>query len=492
MLFVLAACGSTVQDRSQLAQRQGNVPVDEFGNPIPGATGPGGTFVPGQPGSTIGGGPNGFLPGGGGSVAASRNGPGITANKIFVGDAYCDDQAAVNRMVGANSAPSDERRAMEIVVEDMNKRGGIGGRQIEVVWKQLQCTSTESISTTYEDACQHFTRDHKVFAVMGYQADVPNYVACVLRSGAVMIDTNATDSDKFFFRQYPYAVQPATIAIDSVARLHVQALKAQNYFARIDPTFPAVKVGIVVYATDGEQRTLNGALLPALREAGISVSNQHIVQIQPLQRLSDLGAFSAAISSAVLRFSSDRVSHVLFLQPTGSLTLFFVREAESQRYFPRYGLTSQDAGQYVLDLGAVGPRNFRNALGIGWDPLGDVAPRPPVSAGPPERIACERLLRSHGYTSFDDSNAEAIALGVCDGMSFLKLAVDRAGPVVNQATVLAAVNGIGNNRWRSATGLGYSLLAPSKHDGNNHYRHLRFDEACPCFRFTTPNISIGF
>ena len=496
MLFLVVACGSTVQDRSSLAQRGGGAPVDEFGNPIPGATAAPnatGSFVPGAPGSTIGGpgGTGGVTRGGPGSVAAGRNGPGITATKIFIGISYCDDDAAIEQILGANQAASDERRAWEIVIEDTNKRGGIGGRQVEPVWKQLQCTSNQSFSSMYEDACQHFTRDHKVFAVMGAQADVPNYIACVLRAGAVVIDTNVTDSDKFFFRQHPYMILPSAIAIDSVARLQVQALKAQNYFARIDPTFPAVRIGIVVYATAGEKRTLTGALLPALREAGYSVSNDHIAQIQPIQRLSDLGAFSAAISSAVLRFSTDGVSHVLFLQPSGTVTLVFLREAENQRYFPRYGLNSQDAGQYVLDIGAVSARNFRNALGIGWEPMIDV-PRESRPAAPPERIACEKLLTSKGYRSFGDSNAEAIALNVCDGMSFLKLAVGRAGSVVNQATFLAAVNGIGNNRWRGTGELGYSLLTPSKHDGTNHYRYLRFDEACPCFSYTSPNFTVGF
>ena len=498
VLFALVACGSTVQDRSALQAREGNVPVDEFGNPIPGATSTTGTNVPGQPGSTIGGGPGGFIPGPGGPTTSSgRNGPGISATKISIGIAYCDDEGSLERALGFQAAPSNERRAWEIVIEDTNKRGGIGGRKVEPLWKELPCSSSnQTFAHMYEEACTYFTQDHKVFAVMSGQADVPNYVACVHRAGAVIISTNLTDSDKAFLRGYPYNIQPAALAVDTMARVEVAALKAQNYFSAVDPAYPRVKVGIIVDDTPTFERTLNSALLPALRQAGIAVADNNIARIQHLGRLSDIGALSAEISAAVLRFNTDRVSHVLFLQAQGVLTLLFLREAQSQEYYPRYGFNSQDAPQYVLDFTATGgeravsPRNFNNSLGIGWYPLLD-QPRPPISAGPPERTACANLLKAHGYDAFGDANAEGIALNVCDEMSFLKLSVGRAGSVVNQATFLAAVNGIGK-LWRSSGSLGPSLFMTSKHDGANLYRYLRFDNAAGHFTYTGPNREIGF
>jgi hypothetical protein len=496
MLFVLVACGSTVQDRSQLAQRPGNVPVDEFGNPIPGATGSPGSFVPGQPGSSIGGGPGGFVPGPGGTTPSGQNGPGITSNSIAIGNVYCADQEGAAKALGFNPAPTDEQGAWEIVLEDTNKRGGIAGRTVEMVWYRLEDCSATSQSATqiYEGACQHFTRDNKVFVVMGAQEGVPNYIACVLRAGAVMIHFNVSDYDKQFYQQYPYFIAPGELAVDTAARLQVPSLKAQGYFKKIDASFPTVKVGIVIDDTPGFERALNGALLPALRQAGYSVADDNIARIQHLERFSDVGSLTAEISAAVLRFSADRVSHVLFLQARGNLTLFFLREAESQGYYPRYGFHSGDAPQSVLDYsggGVVSPRNFHNSLGIGWSPLSDV-PRPEPSAGPPERIACLELLKKNGYSALGDANAEAIALSVCDGMAFLKLSVGRAGSVVNQATFLAAVNGIGNNQFRGTSGLGYSLLLPTKHDGNNYYRTFEFDEAKQVFKYTSSNITIGY
>jgi hypothetical protein len=493
LLFTLAVgCGSTVQDRASLANRQGNVPLDEFGNPIPGATS-GGTFVPGQPGSSIGG-TTGYVPGLP-TTSSNRNGPGITADKIYIGEAYCNDQQAVARSLGFNPAPSNERAAWDIVVEDTNKHGGIAGRKVVPVYKELDCTNNDSLSQTYEETCQYFTQDHKVFAVMGAQADVPNYVACIQRAGAVMIDTNVSDSDKYFFRQYPYTIQPATLAIDTVARLQVAAHVNQGYFKKVDPVrFPTVKVGIVVYATAGEKRTLDSALLPALRKAGINVPESQIAEIAPIQRLSDLGSFTAAISGAVLRFSSDNISHVLFLQPQGTLTLFFLREAQSQEYFPRYGFNSGDAPQYVHDYDAngqkaVSARNFVNSMGIGTEPLLDLPPG--ASAPTPERIACRKLLESKGYTYFDDPNAEAIAYSACDLMSFTKLTLTGAGSIINQSTFLSSVNAIGANRWRATGAMGYSLLTPTKHDGHDQYRYLDYDEAHDVFRYSSPIYSVG-
>ena len=497
LLFALMACGSTVQDRSQLSQRQGNVPVDEFGNPIPGATGAPGTFVPGQPGSTIGGGPGGFVPGPGGSITpVGQNGPGITSKSIKIGDIYCSDQDRAAEALGFKPAPNDQKRAMEIVVEDTNKRGGIGGRKVELVWYNFEdCTAvSQSPAQLYEAACQHFTRDDKVFAVMGSEENQPNYIACVLRAGAVIIHNNVADYDKQFQRQYPYFIQPNNLAADSISRLQVPALKARGYFNTIDPvTFPTRKIGIVVEDSPGFVRVLNGALLPALREAGYSVSESNIARIPPLARLQDAGATSAAISAAVLRFNSSKVSHVLFLQSNGNMTLFFLREAESQDYYPRYGFNSMDGPQSVLDYsggGVVSPRNYNDSIGIGWSP-GDV---PPEYAGPPtpEATACIDVLKRNGYEDFGDANAVAIALAACDSISFLKLSVGRAGSVINQSTFLAAVNGIGGSRWRAGDALGYSLLSPTKHDGVNHYRMFEFDEQARVFEYTSSNITIGF
>ena len=340
LMFALIACGSTVQDRSQLAQRQGNTPVDEFGNPIPGATGTtGGSFVPGQPGSTTGGGPGGYIPGTGGSISSGRNGPGVTSKTIAIGNAYCDDQEGAARALGFNPAPSDEKRAWDIVLADANAHGGAGGRKIEMVWYRFDdCQAAQhSISESYESVCQHFTRDHKVFAVMGAQENVPNYIACVLKAGSVIIDNNVSDYDKQFQRQYPYFIQPGSLAADSFARLEVSALKPKGYFKKVSNAFPTVKVGIVMEDTPGFERVLNGTLLPALRDAGYPVSNNNIAKIQHLERFSDVGGLSASISAAVLQFSSNNVSHVLFLQSRATLTLFFLKDADSQRYYPRYG-----------------------------------------------------------------------------------------------------------------------------------------------------------
>jgi hypothetical protein len=278
--------------------------------------------------------------------------------------------------------------------------------------------------------------------------------------------------------------------------LEVPSLKAQGYFKKIDPGFPTVKIGIVVEDTPGFERVLNNALLPALREAGYSVSDDNIARIQHLERFSDVSALTAEISAAVLRFSANRVSHVLFLQARGTYTLFFLREAESQDYYPRYGFNSADGPQGILDYsggGVVSARNFYNSLGIGWNPLGDVPWSPDAyKSGPPERIECINLLKKNGFTALGDSNPEAIALAVCDSMSFLKLSVSRAGSIVNQSTFLAAVNGIGDNRFRAAGGLGdFALLSPTKHDGVNYYRTFAFDRANGYFEYTSPNITIG-
>src|SRR5690349_22550034 len=79
----------------------------------------------------------------------------------------------------------------------------------------------------------------------------------------------------------------------------------------------------------------------------------------------------AQISSAVLKFRSDGVTHVLIWDDNGVATLFFMQQADNQGYRPRYGINSGNNMQVVAQV--VSKSQLTGATGIGWTPAFDIA-----------------------------------------------------------------------------------------------------------------------
>lgn len=477
LALVLAACGSTVSNRAALNNDQGGLglSVPSNGTGLPTANG-----VPGTNGSSLPGQiPGGNSPlGGGNTTVSGAFGPGITPTKIYVGVSYTSDAEYANRQAGVSGVTvGDEEAQWKIVINDVNKRGGIAGRQVVPVWHVFRGASNETVASQFEAACDTYTHDNHVFAVLVGQPDVPNYNACVQKSGAVHISINATDSDTKTFREFPYYVEPESLALDHFTSAEVPALVAQNYFG----TNP--KIGILTFDTPTYGRALYGSLLPALARYGHHVDPANIARFTPLRRNSDVGAFSSAVAGTVLKFNANDVDHVLFIEARGDLSLFFLLAAQDQRYFPRYGFNSADAPQGNIDSGAgISKRNFRGAVGIGWGPTGDLSPEDfPRSLATPEREYCLKIMRQGGQ-EFPDTNAESVALTTCDSLWFLKRAADAAGPVLNRKTFIAAVNGLGR-LWRATDAMG-TLFGSSKHDGVNAYSYYAFDESVGRMRYT--------
>jgi hypothetical protein len=276
--------------------------------------------------------------------------------------------------------------------------------------------------------------------------------------------------------------------MDRVAAAWPAALQRQGYFSGWNTTSGApgpqpVKVGIVSFGDDVTVRAVERRLKPALAAIGHPAVDW--VQVRYPNGTADNGRAISEIQAATLRFASDQITHVLPFDSQGAgIGAFFAEGANSQRYYPRYGLNTGVGAQTLHDTGLWPSSQLRGAVGFGWVPLIDL----PISGNPlngphsnAERRACVRLMADKGE---DVSSAivQRQVIAKCDELRFLKQALEAGGAPNRDALVLGA-HRLGT---RFASGMTFATrYGPGQHDGVAAARDFAWDNGCGCFRYTS-------
>jgi hypothetical protein len=237
------------------------------------------------------------------------------------------------------------------------------------------------------------------------------------------------------------------------------------------------KIGILSINDPNWERPLTQVLLPALAKAGHPVDAADVYRVNPGQSSADTGAVVADIQSSALRFRNDGVTHVILLDSSGTLTLFFTQNAKNQRYFPRYGVNSGSGLQALVDAGVIDTSQLKGALGIGWLPNLDLKAASAKKWAGPGTADCLETMRKAGY-SFPDANSASIALSECDEINLIAMAINRAGTSITLPNALNALNQIGP-RFPTA-GLPAAFFSASRHDGAEKVFDLAWDTQCDC------------
>lgn len=495
--LLLSACGSTVSTDRQAALERGGtgvvgggadtalgdpeVAVDEFGNPVSPGGEPGGAAA-GPGGASAG--PAGG-PGGGGSAARSGGGAagggrsvGVTDTEIFIGISYATNGSEANEAIGAGAATStDTKRAMELVIKDLNDRGGINGRKVVPVWHAVDALAAKTYEQHGQEMCATWTEDNKVFAAFG--APYESLRQCMENAGAPMTYTSLSGSSELTFREYPLYYEPGNLNLSRIARHTVDSLARRKFF-------PAgARIGLLTFDDPYFRQAMTQSMIPALKRQGLQPAET--VYVPSPQSTSDLGGLSAGISSAVLQFRAAQVSHVLILDSAAVATFLFMQEAESQRYRPRYGLNTQNGNTALSDLLASSDSQAQlvNSLSIGWAPSLDLAGADdPNEKASPLRRRCLKILEDGGLTAFSSRNAMGQALITCEEVWFFEAAAKAAGRNLTTQSFVAGIESI-RSTVDSPLTLG-NRFGPGRHDGVARVADAAFVDSCRCFRYTSP------
>lgn len=504
LALALPACGSTVATTGPGAQNLGvaGAPgsTDSLGVPVPGTAGteglgtgaPGATGGVGSVPGSVGGGTTGAGSGtssgsaggpagagtttGSGSAAdpaaAGAVGPGITADKIHLGIAYFPDAAAGNAALGAAGANAgDQRDYYDAVIDDVNSRGGVLGRKLVPIYHEYR--SGEPIDPQHEAACQRWTKDNKVFAIL-FRGRILQ--ECAQKAGALI--TSGDGEAGPTFERVPNLVDPGAVRLERLGQATVSGLHREKYFDKT-PDWPTGKIGVITWQDPSYEYGVKQGYLPALQKLGLKSDMERYVVVS--QQVGSAADSSSAVSSAVLAFRTAGIDHVLIQDGAagvfglGGLTLLFLNNAKSQNYFPRYGFNANNVPGF-----SIYPQDQqRGMLAVDFS---DYMPSQDEGIPPnPARERCHQVLKKGGVTP-SDQVTYATAAGACDGVWFVETLLKKASRPTLQG-VLQAAGSLGTS-YQSPLVYG-TLLDGSRRDGGHLARNARYDEGCSCMRFTS-------
>jgi len=469
LALATAACGSTVQTRGS-ATTNGLETFDTSGTTggvpqQPVVPPDSGTSAPGDSGGT----PT-ALPGTSGGLPAGP-GPAVSsvprlANRtpVKIGYSLNTDQATLAAAMGFSTGDSADGRVQGKALADaINAEGGLLGHPIELV--PYDYKTTDDPGTAAQAACESWTRDHHVFAVVdGAHSATEPLLDCLTKARVPLI-SNARYSQSAF-RTYPLYVSPSIMTTERALPATVDRLVAQGFFSGWDnqegkPGRAPVRIG-VTYTDTHEGRTYVAVLKKALARHGLALYAEHA-------HGDTIQENSSGTANAVLTFQAKGVTHVF--QPN----IFFLQGAERQGYHPRYGFDDSIGADSLSEFTPA--EQLEGALGAGYSPYMEVAEVKPTPAG----ARCFEILRKAGEVA----TAQSTRWGqtqVCDVFQLLAAAV-RAGGELTAAGMMRGVERLGSSFGAAMT---YETwFAPGRRDGATSVRDYSYNMACTCFRLTS-------
>ncbi|MFC9392753.1 ABC transporter substrate-binding protein [Streptomyces sp. NPDC057027] len=243
--------------------------------------------------------------------------PGVTGDSIKVGIAY-PDLASVRAFIDVDLG--DYEATYKALIDKINARGGVQGRRLVPVFGKLDVLSAAAAQET----CVKLTRDDQVFAVLGTFAG-PEQVSCYTRTNRTAVIGGPQSRAVYAQAEAPwFSEQPGS---DLAAEVVEVLARRGDLTGR--------KIAVVGGAQD--QGSVEGALLPALRKAGVSP-----VATGYLQSFGVDAATLAQQTNVVLQKARSAGADTLLLTGTPAQTLPLVLEKTSWR--PRLLFTDAPGG----------------------------------------------------------------------------------------------------------------------------------------------------
>jgi hypothetical protein len=412
------------------------------------------------------------LPGAHRPAGGPVTGRGFDKDKIVIGVELVAPLAGGAAKIGGKGADTGDTRAQaQAVIDYVNKRGGIAGRQVVPVYRE---TNQEANWDAEAQAnCAHFTEDNQTFLVVSALLSIsPNLASCLAGRGTPFVLQGRTMLDDTDLRALsPYVYIPGRMSPTRWGAVTVDGLAAQGWFR------PGMTLGLVSFDKPQHIRTANDVVIPRLAQRGVQVKERIVVKHPG--SVSGFGDSSAQISNGILRMRNAGVDHVMILDDHGMLTFLFMPQAEAQGWRPAYGLNSLNQGTTMMQNAPDG--QLPGVTMVGWVPGDDVLDEqdPP---GNPTRDLCLGIMKA-ARIEYPARVAVASALGYCDAFLFLQAALSRA-PALTVAGLRAGVDALGESHV-SPLGFG-TRFGPGRYDGGAGYRALAYDTACQCFSYKGP------
>jgi hypothetical protein len=406
-------------------------------------------------------------------ATASTPTAGVSKTEVKVGIIYFEDTAQAGAAVGVTAKPLDTKIAYQALVDDYNKDPALGLKIVPVYFPYNALSGQQSVQE--QAACTMFTQDDPVFAALISQLHSSTLLDCLHKAGVVTIPAPGYSfDDSKVFKENPQLVAAGTFVMDRAAKAIVAGLDKADFFGK-NP-----KLGLVHSEDPAYARVVKGPLTKALTAKGVKVTE--VAPMPPLATAADLPAIQARLQSAILRFQTAGIDHVMFLNTSGSTSLLFMNFAKAQGYEPSYGISTYDEPRGIAELAPAD--QMANAVGVGWWPVNEVADPEFNELGQ----GCIDTITAAGET-MSDHRSYRTAVGDCDQLNVFRLALEAGGAATPKA-FLKGLSKLGT--IDSASLLGGSVKYSGKNrDGAFMVQLFEFDSATKSFSYTGEPFNAG-
>ena len=380
------------------------------------------------------------------------------------------DVASATRFAGglAGIDPEQQRRAIEVYLADVNRRGGINGRQVQGVYRTFDVLDKND----QRAACIELTVDKKVFAVVaagGYSGDAVLCITKENRTPFVNLSSGGTPSQ--------YVAQSGGMLF---TLFQLGERQMRNWVAELDArrALAGRRIGILSdESSDPGDLVVGGSLLPALERAGHQVAHRSTLA-------ADLASGASQIPVEVQQMRSKQVDVVL-LPAMSTYATQFVQAAEGQGWSPAWYVT--DFGNLTSQaIAADMPAGFEGALATTVTRTGEErvdAPEPKVDADCRalyEKATGEPLPRMEDG---DYNNTYGTTLYSCGMVRLVELAAKAAGAQLTKPAFSGAMQRLGPVPLPR---FGGGSFRPGKFDAADLVRTLRWHGDCTCWKAAGP------
>lgn len=418
------------------------------------------------------------LPGGSGDgsdPASNASGSGVSnhaassSSTLTLGLFISDDASAIYKSLGISGAShtrAESRAIWQAIINQVNARGGVGGRQVRPSYYFIDSESGSNASRS-QAACELFTQDVKAFAVIIDGASDLSMASCLAKHRTPAIDIGQTSypyDSQDLAALSPYLYLPGRLSLGRFAT-YIDTLASQGFFSK------GSAIGLLRFDLPNQLRARSDVLEPALKRHGLELTADFA--FSPVEGTGDLARAASEASAAVLQFRRAGVNKVLYLGSGLSLPYVFPTVAESQRYRPTYGITTDDGPDFMATNAPAA--QMTGAMAVGWEPQYDVPDSDAVLKGSAVWQQCAAVMRKAGFTPRDGRR--------CTGVYFLEAALRGVSSftALTPQTLAAGVGRIGSTAYSTQTYATY--YSPGRFDGVSAVRALAFDASCTCFRY---------
>jgi hypothetical protein len=422
------------------------------------------------------------------AIAGGEASPGLTATTVKVGFIIVDVgdlQASLGFTTANYGGVEGITRQIQAVVNAVNANNGLGGRQIEPVFRSYEAT-TDSPEQA-EALCNAFTQDDQVFAVVMDGQFQNNARNCYSQRRTLMIDTTLIAQDQNEFERYaPYLWSPVFPEYGAFLRTQLASLRDSGWFTG------AQGVAIVAVDTEVARRQVTDTVRPFLAENGVAKSGDFYVDSS---NVGSLGVGSAAALTGAAAQGLDR----LIVVGGARILPVMLAQTEASSTTAKFAISSYDSPLFLQDnpTSIVG-ETLNGMIGFGLLPAGDVRDDPTLPFPDPNNQSqglCKTIIDSAQATPPEGVRPNyKSGLQYCDALLFMKATMDVAPQLVTAASFQEAA-------WQTGTAYSSSVtfggnVVPGQYAASTIGRVLAFEPTCQnpttgapgCFLYRGENV----